>query len=57
MYTNEHIKELIEEFGLEWTIRKELIDTENIIDPSIRVRVETLQRSMDNFIEELFSRP
>lgn len=57
MYTNEHIKELIEEFGLEWTIRKELLDTENIIDPSIRVRVETLQRSMDNFIEELFSRP
>lgn len=57
MYTNEHIKELIEEFGFERTIRKELLDTENIIDPSIRVRVEILQRSMDNFMEELFSRP
>lgn len=56
MYTNEHIRELVETFGIEEALMSKINDTSDIIDPVVRVQIENIQNAITNFMEDIYAR-
>ena len=52
MYTNEDLKEMLDEDGFGFMIHH-VVDTENIIDPTLRVLFEQLIRTAEEIKKRL----